>query len=63
MKKIFVDTNILLDVALKRSSFMRDSARIWAYCESGKVKGFISAISLNNMHFIMAKLVGKDRAL
>lgn len=63
MKKIFIDTNILLDVALQRSSFMQDAARIWGDCESGKVKGFISAISLNNMHFIMAKLIGKDRAL
>lgn len=63
MKKIFIDTNILLDVALKRSSFMQNSARIWVDCENGKVKGYISAISLNNMHFIMTKLVGKPQAL
>jgi len=63
MKKIFLDTNILLDVLLQRDSFMQNSARVWAECESGKVKGFISAISLNNMHFIMSKRIGKDRAL
>lgn len=63
MKKIFIDTNILLDVALARSSFVQSSAYVWADCESGKITGFISAISLNNMHFIMSKMVGKDAAL
>lgn len=63
MKKIFIDTNILLDVALARSSFVQPAAHVWADCESGRVTGFISAISLNNMHFIMSKMVGKDAAL
>jgi len=63
MKKIFIDTNILLDVTLKRESFVRASAQIWADCEDGRVKGFVSAISLNNMHFIMAKKIGKNQAL
>lgn len=63
MKKIFIDTNILLDVTLKRPSFMQPSAQVWADCENDKVKGFISAISLNNMHFIMSKIAGKELAL
>lgn len=63
MKKIFVDTNILLDVLLKRPEFCEAATLIWIDCESGKVKGYISAISLNNLHFIMSRKVGKNRAL
>ena len=57
MKKIFIDTNILLDVILHRADFYKQAAAIWADCESRKVQGYVSAISLNNMHYIMRKMV------
>ena len=63
MKKIFIDTNILLDVILRRDGFYKNSAEIWADCELGKVQGYVSAISLNNMHYVMRKLVASDIAL
>lgn len=63
MKKIFVDTNILLDVALHREEFLEEATQIWADCELKKVQGFISAITLNNMHFIIRKMIGSAAAL
>ena len=63
MKKIFIDTNILLDVILRREEFYKRSAEVWADSESGKVQGYISAISLNNMHYVMRKFVAPDAAL
>ena len=63
MKKIFIDTNILLDVILYRADFYKQAAAIWADCESRKVQGYVSAISLNNMHYIMRKKVDSDIAL
>ena len=63
MKKIFIDTNILLDVILHRADFYQQAAAIWADCESRKVQGYVSAISLNNMHYIMRKKVDSDTAL
>ena len=63
MRKIFIDTNILLDVILRRADFYQQAAAIWADCESRKVQGYVSAISLNNMHDIMRKMVTPDVAL
>ena len=63
MRKIFIDTNILLDVILRRTDFYKQAAAIWADCESRKVQGYVSAISLNNMHYIMRKMVAPDIAL
>ena len=63
MKKIFIDTNILLDVILRREEFYKNAAGIWADCESGKVRGFVSAISLNNMHYVVRKRVAPEIAL
>lgn len=63
MKKIFIDTNILLDVALHRNDFLKESAAVWADCESRKVQGFVSAISLNNMHYVLKKRIDPAAAL
>ena len=63
MKKIFIDTNILLDVAMHRNDFLKQSAAIWADCESGKVQGFVSAISLDNMHYVLRKHLDPATAL
>jgi predicted nucleic acid-binding protein len=63
MKKVFVDTNILLDVFLNRESFAEDAVAIFSDCESGKIKGFVSAISLNNLHYILSRYIGKGNAL
>ena len=37
-KRIFVDTNILLDVLLEREGFYYDAAKIWASAEDGAVE-------------------------
>lgn len=63
MKNIFIDTNILLDVIRYREGFYEDASKVWADCESHKVRGFISAISLNNVYYIVRKLVPQDTAL
>ena len=54
--KIFVDTNILLDVLTKREPFYKNSAVIWSLVEDGIVEGYISAISVNNVFYISKKL-------
>jgi len=63
MKKIFIDTNILLDVVMHRSDFCEQAAAVWADCESRKVQGVVSAISLNNMYYIMRRRVEPATAL
>ncbi|MGN6368177.1 MAG: type II toxin-antitoxin system VapC family toxin [Phycisphaerae bacterium] len=61
--KLFVDTNVLLDVLAERESFYEASAAIWTLCEEGAVKGYISAISYNNVYYVARKLSDKKTAL
>lgn len=62
MKKIFVDTNIVLDVLTKRQPHFLDSGAIWTLAESGGVKAHISVITFNNIFYIARKLSGQDAA-
>jgi len=60
--KIFLDTNVLLDVLARREQFYAASAEVWSLAESGAVQGYISAISFNNIYYVARKMVGKYKA-
>ena len=50
-----IDANIILDVLLKRSEFIKDSSMIWKLCETKKAKGYVSALTFANLVYIMWK--------
>lgn len=62
MKRIFLDTNILLDVFLERKPFCEPAQFIWTLAEKRKLKAAISAVSVVNVFFIIKKLAGKEKA-
>lgn len=54
---ILIDTNILLDVLMKRSPFDKTSALVWKICETRKATGYISTLSYANIMYISGKIV------
>ena len=62
-KRIFVDTNVLLDVLLEREGFYYDALKIWAAAEEGKVDAHIAAISVNNVHYVVKRLKSETTAM
>lgn len=59
--RILLDTNILLDVLTQRQLFFEDSAKVWTLVQSGLVEGYLAAISVNNLYYIISKL--RDRKI
>ncbi len=53
--KILVDTNVVLDVLCNRPEFVEDSSRIWKYCEVNQIEGYISALTVPNIVYILRK--------
>ena len=60
--KIFVDTNILLDVLRRREPLYQTSAIIWSWVETGEIEGCISAISFNNAYYVIRRTVNARAA-
>lgn len=59
---IFIDTNIILDVLTKREPFYPICAKIWTLVTEKIISGYISAISVNNIYYILRKLRDKTIA-
>ena len=53
--KILVDTNVILDVLCAKKDFVDDSSKVWKYCEVNKIKGYISALSIPDIVYILRK--------
>ena len=53
--KVLVDTNVILDVLLKRTPFYKDSFTIFQLADSGFITGIIAAVSLTNVFYVLRK--------
>jgi len=51
--RIFIDTNIVLDVLLKRIEFIEESAKVLAICKSKK--SALAPHTISNVFFITRK--------
>ena len=61
--KIFLDSDVILDVVLKRSKFFKDATKLFNTLNKGKVKGFTSPIIFANVCYVFTRLHSKERAL
>ena len=60
--KIFLDTNVILDVLTKREPFYIDSSKVLTLVNEKIVSGYISAITINNIYYILRKFKDKETA-
>lgn len=53
--KVFVDTNLLLDVALQRAPHLADSDGVLKWCEAHPGHAFIAWHSVSNLYYLLEK--------
>lgn len=53
-----IDTNIVLDVLLRRDGFFESSKAVLSLCEDRKIQGFVSASTITDIFYITRKALG-----
>ena len=56
--RVMVDTNIVLDVLLKREGFFEQSRAVLSLCEERKIQGFVSASAVTDIFYLTRKALG-----
>jgi predicted nucleic acid-binding protein len=54
-----LDTNVVVDILSKRDGY-EDSLRILAFCETCRVTGFVSAVTVTDVMYILRKHISPD---
>jgi predicted nucleic acid-binding protein len=61
--KIFIDSDVILDVLAMREPFYQSAAILFTLIESGKVEGFTSPLVFSNIAYVIRKRTSKDKTL
>jgi predicted nucleic acid-binding protein len=62
MKRVLIDTNVVLDVLLERKPHLAASAAVWDAVESGDAEGYLAAHAITTIHYLAQKQLGTRRA-
>jgi predicted nucleic acid-binding protein len=63
MKRVLIDTNIVLDIALQRESFFELACQIFEKIDKGKINGFITASSITDIYYVSKKACGQKKTI
>ena len=56
--RMMIDTNIILDVLIRRTEFYEYSKSVLKLCEERKIEGFISASAVTDIFYITRRALG-----
>jgi len=62
MKRVLLDTNVILDVLLNREPHVGASAALWAAIETGSGEGVLAAHAVTTIHYLLERVEGAANA-
>lgn len=63
MDKIFIDTDIILDLMMKRIPYFYSSIKLFNLIENKEIEGFTSSLIFSNLFYIIKKEQGREKAI
>ncbi|NPD45289.1 MULTISPECIES: PIN domain-containing protein [unclassified Lentimicrobium] len=55
MKKILIDTDVILDFFFDRKPFSENSAIILSMCERKQIEGFVTPVIISNTYYLLRR--------
>ena len=62
MEKVFVDTDVILDLLAKRDPHYQYSARLFSMADQNEILLCVSSLSFSNLNYILSKQFSSDQA-
>ncbi len=63
MKKILIDTDVILDFFFDRKPYSDNSATILSYCEQGLLEGFITPVIISNIYYLLRRTAKHEKVI
>ncbi len=63
MRKILVDTDIVMDFITKREPFDKDASLLFNMGDKNEIELFISSLCLNNLYYLLRKVIGHKKTI
>jgi predicted nucleic acid-binding protein len=63
MSNVFIDTDVIVDLLIDRKPFSEEAAIIFSLIEKKKIKGYISALTICNLYYVLRKVASHNKVL
>ena len=63
MYKVFVDTDVILDLLMERDPFHKAAVKIFRQIELKKIEGYTSPLVIANLHYILSRIYNKKKSI
>lgn len=63
MKRILIDTDVLLDFFFDRQPFAENAAKILSLCESKEIKGFVTPVIISNAYYLLRQTAKHEKVI
>jgi predicted nucleic acid-binding protein len=63
MKRILIDTDVILDFFFDRKPFSDNAAKVLSLCESREIKGFITSVIISNVYYLLRQTATHEKVI
>ncbi|MBS4061314.1 MAG: PIN domain-containing protein [Bacteroidetes bacterium] len=53
MKRVLIDTDVILDFFFDREPFSHNAAKVLSLCESRAIEGFVTSVIISNVYYLL----------
>ena len=63
MKKILIDTDVILEFFLDREPFSENAANILALCERKLIVGYVTPVIISNVYYLLSQKAKQEKVI
>ena len=63
MKRVLIDTDVILDFFFDRKPFSDHAAKVLSLCESREIKGFITSVIISNVYYLLRQTATHEKVI
>jgi predicted nucleic acid-binding protein len=61
MKRVLIDTDVILDFFFDRKPFSDDASRVFSLCESGRIIGYVTPVIVSNVYYLLRQTAKHEK--
>ncbi len=63
MKKVLIDTDVILDFFFEREPFSDNAAKVLSQCERKIIVGYVTPVILSNVYYLLSKNTKPEKVI
>ena len=63
MKRVLIDTEVILDFFFDRQPFSENAAKVFSLCETQEIKGFVTPVIISNVYYLLRQSAKHEKVI